>query len=98
MALAELDSTAREATPTVAVVQRPPQRRFRGKGASASANTEASTWTTTWYRSPGAPGSRPWWSAVSASNVSASACSCAVEDGSEETSTGPPAALVPRAR
>ena len=26
---------------------------------SASASTAASTWTTTWYRSPGAPGSRP---------------------------------------
>ena len=28
-------------------------------GCSGSASTGASTWTTTWYRSPGAPGSSP---------------------------------------
>ncbi len=65
-------------------------------GCSGSARTAASTWTTTWYRSPGAPGSSSWCSAVSASNASASACCCARVGGSAAGSaaggTGRPAA------
>src|SRR5713101_4193266 len=57
-------------------------------GASGSASTGASTWTTTWYRSPGAPGSIPEWRAVSASRASASACCWAMVGVSAETFFG----------
>src|SRR3989449_132936 len=63
-----------------------PSSRTDWPGKSGSASTGASTWTTTWYRSPGASGSMPWWSAVSASRPSASACCCAMVIVSPEKS------------
>ena len=59
--------------------ERAPRPRGRtGRAASGSASAVASTWTTTWYRSPGAPGSSPWSRAASASRASASACCWAI--------------------
>src|SRR5881409_1921101 len=55
-------------------------------GASVSARTGASTWTTTWYRSPALPGSIPRWSAVSATSAIASACCWAIVGVTSETS------------
>jgi len=73
-------------------------RRFRGdaraglRAPTGLANrrppaTSASTWTTTWYRSPGAPGLMPWCSALAARRPSASACCWSIVGGSATTPT-----------